>query len=253
MQLGRPVSITKSHVHVISERQYFQDGLPHDWLHSRGIDYHEHNPWHVGFIALSPDDEVFIYDEVVMSPEKYVTLQIAREVAVHSKDFKYTLSLIDPLAAKTQVNTGLSTVDDLNRIFREFRRDQIGTGGYWSTWDTKSTRGREEIRKRLKNARLCGKPFNNKQIVNGRLVNLPTLWILSHCRVSIDQMKNWRLEEWTDRSKLETKESKETPMQRYSHMNTVWECIAKDSAFRARKFSQSVPSRQTALQYGVRR
>lgn len=238
-------------VHIISGDRYFPDGIPHNYLHARGIDYHESVPWHVGFIALSPNDEAFIYDEIVASPEKFVTLQIAKMIADKSKDYRYFMSKIDPLATKTQVNTGVSTVDDLNRIFLEFKRDSIGTGGYWTSWDTKSTRGREEVKKRLKNARLCGQPFNNKQIVNGRRENLPTLWVLSNCRTSIDYMKNWRLEEWSDRTKLETKEMKETPMQRYSHMNMVWECIMKEESFRPRREVMPQP-RNTVSQYGRR-
>jgi hypothetical protein len=236
-------------IHVIDDRHYFPDGIPHGYVHARGIDYHEHVPWHVGFIAISPQDEAFIYDEVVMSPEKNVTLSIAREIGNKSKDYKYAYSKIDPLAAKKQVNTGLSTIDDLNRIFYEFKREGFTTGGYWSSWDSKSTRGREEIRKRLKNARLCGKPFNNRTTIGGREMNLPTLWILPNCRTTIDQMKNWRLEEWSDRTKLETKEMKETPMQRFSHMNTVWECLFKEQGFKARVESSIAP-RRTIDQYG---
>jgi hypothetical protein len=239
-------------VHRISGEKYFPDGIPHNWMHGRGIDYHEHVDWHSGFISISPEDEAFIWNEVVVSPEKFVTAQIARLIADRSKDYKFQYNKIDPLATKTQVNTGLSTVDDLNRIFRELRNEGIGTGGYWTSWDTKSTRGREEVRKRLKNSRLCGKPFNNKQMVQGRLVNIPTLWILDNCKVTLDCMKNWRLEEWTDRTKLETKEIKESPMQRYSHMNMVWEALFKESGFKA-KHESRILERNTALQYGVRR
>ena len=249
---GRIFKDFESGLHVIRESEYFPDGIPHGWVHARGIDYHEHVDWHCGFIALSPEDEAFIYDELVISPEKFVTSQITRMLASRSKDYKYLLNKIDPLATKTQVNTGLSTVDDLNRIFLELKKEGIGTGGFWSSWDTKSTRGREEIRKRLKNARMCGKPFNNKQIVNGRIQNIPTLWILDKCRVSVDYMKNWRLEEWTDRTKLETKEIKETPMQRYSHLNMVWEALFKEESFRPRNIGPMINQRHTASQYGRR-
>ena len=240
-------------LHIINAEIVFPDGIPNNWTHARGIDYHEHVDWHCGFIAISPDDEAFIYNEVVLSPERFVTAQIARVIASRSKDYKYLLNRIDPLASKTQSNTGLSTIDDLNRIFIELKREGIGAGGYWASWDSKSTRGREEIRKRLKNSRICGKPFNNNQMINGRLQKIPTLWILSSCKVSIDQLKNWRLEDWSDRSKLETKEMKETPMQRYSHMNTVWECLFKEESFKARRVGMGdKPGRHTIEQYGSR-
>ncbi len=238
-------------VHIQRQSEIFPEGVPHGWLHARGIDYHPHVPWHCGFIALSTDDEAFIYDELVIDPERFTTNQIAVMIASKGKDFKYHLNKIDPLATQNQVNTNLSTIDDLNRIFYELRRDGIGTGGYWTPWDTKGTRGREEIRKRLKNARLCGKPFNNRRVVNGRESKLPTLWVLSNCKISIDYFKNWRLEEWADRTKLETKEIKETPMQRYSHMNMVWEGIMKEESFRPRSESMVI-GRKTVSQYGRR-
>ena len=254
---GRIFKDFDTSIHVINENKQFPNGIPHDYLHGRGIDYHEHVDWHVGFMAISPSDEAFIYDELVASPEKYVTLQMAQMIADRSKDYKYYLSKIDPLATKTQVNTGVSTVDDLNRIFYELRREGIGTGGYWTSWDTKSTRGREEVRKRLKNSRICGTPFNNKQMVNGRIENLPTLWVLSNCRQSIDYLKNWRLEEWANRDKLETKEQKETPQQRYSHLCMVYECLFKENGFRGRgdnrtweHIKQQEPQRRTASNYG---
>jgi hypothetical protein len=228
----------------------FPEGIPHAWTHARGIDYHPHVDWHFGAMALSPHDEAFIYDELKISPEHYVTEQIGRMIAHKCKDYKYILSKIDPLASETQTNTGLSTVDDLNRLFHEFKRDGIGTGGYWTTWDTKSTRGREEIRKRLKNARLCGRPFNNRQIVMGREVYLPTLWILPNCKGMVEYMKNWRLDEWSDRSKLETKEIKESPMQRFSHYMMVIEALFKEQSFHARSDRPTSALRHTVSQYG---
>ena len=226
-----------------------EKGVPHEWAHFRGIDYHPHVDWHFCALALSPHNECFIYAEVIKSPERYVNAQIAQEIASVCKDYKYILSKIDPLAETTQGNTGLTTVDDLNTLFSEFKREGIGTGGYWTSWDTKSTRGREEIKKRLKNSRLCGRPFNNRRVEMGRETYLPTLWILPHCKVTIDYLKNWRLEEWTNREKLETKEIKETPMQRYSHIPMVIEAIMKEPAFRPRVISNA-PPRHTALQYG---
>lgn len=225
-------------IHVIQGHQYFPSsgvnpqGIPAHYCHARGIDYHEHVDWHGGFIALSPENEAFIYNEFKMSPERYVTLDMAETINDKSSDYRYKLSLIDPLAAKTQVNTGLSTVDDLNHYFKEFKRENRSTGGIWRTWDTKSTRGREEVRKRLKNARMCQRPFNNRAVIDGQVAYLPTIWIFDNCRVTIEYLKNWRLDDWNDPAQLEKKEIKETPLQKYSHMNMVWEAVFKDSTFK---------------------
>ncbi len=220
-------------VHVVSSERYFPEGIPVSYCHARGVDYHQHVDWHGGFIALSPDNEAFIYNELKISPEKNVTLDIARILIDKSRSYRYKLTLIDPLAGVTQVNTGMSTIDDLNRIFREFKGENGFQGGYWLPWDTKSTRGREEIRKRLKNAAICGKPFNNTSHEGGVSTKLPTLWIMDTCAVSIDAMNNWRLDEWNDPAQLERKEIKETPLQKYSHMNMVWEAVFKEQSFKA--------------------
>ena len=231
---GRIFKDYEPSIHIIDAEKYFPEGLPYEWTHARGIDYHEAVDWHCGFIAISPDDEAFIYDELVISPERNTTYVIANQIVTKSKDYKYTLNKIDPLAAKKQTNTNLSTIEDLNRYFYDFNREKFGTGGYWTSWDTKSTRGREVIRERLANAKIAGKPFNNTMVRNGRTVRLPTIWILSNCRHSAEAMKNWRLEEWGSQDKLETKDIKETPQQKWSHMNMVWEALFKEAAFRAR-------------------
>lgn len=214
-------------VHVRNSEQLFPDGVPHEWYHARGIDYHPHVDWHCGFAALSPNGEMFIYNETKISPEKFVTHEIARELCSVSGDYKYSLNLIDPLSAEKQPNTGTSPVEDLNRMFHEYQREGKGNGGYWTSWDTKSLRGRDDIKMRLKNSKIVGKPFVN----NG----LPTLWILDNCKHTIDSFKNWRLEEWGNRASLETKEIKEKPQQKWSHMNMVWEAICKHPAWRPHK------------------
>lgn len=218
--------------HVINKDKVFPDGIPHDWFHARGIDYHPHVDWHCGFVAMSPGNEMFIYNELKISPEKHVTHEIANVLCDLSGDYKYRLNLIDPLSAEKQPNTGTSPVEDLNRIFHEYQKEGRCANSYWTSWDTKSLKGRDEIKKRLKNSKIVGKPFVN----NG----LPTLWILDNCKNTIESFKNWKLEEWGNRASLETHEIKEKPQQKWSHMNMVWEAICKHPAWRPRKEYQEV-------------
>ena len=75
-------------------------------------------------------------------------------------------------------------VDDINEHFSMLRREGVGTGGYWQTWDTKNLFGREEVRTRLYNARMVGRPFNNKITKDGVDRYLPTIWILDTCPIS---------------------------------------------------------------------
>ena len=231
---GRIFKGFEYNVHRVGAAKHFPDGIPHSWLHARMIDYHERVRWACLCIALSPTDEAFVYLEYNPDPTVTITYEIAREFSSLCGDYRYTYNLIDPLATKVQVNTGLSTVQDLNRYFADLKADGVGSGGYWRGWDTKSTRGREEITKRLKNSKRVGKPFNNKVFDNGRERILPTLWILDNCYTVLKSFKNWRSEEWGDSSALATKEQKESPQQRWSHFPMCVEAIFKEMGFRPR-------------------
>jgi phage terminase large subunit-like protein len=233
---GNIFKVYNEKIHRISEDKWFPEGIPHDWKHFRGIDWHESTPWAIGWVAVSPNDEIFVYNEFNPSPEKMVTMDIMRIVAERSKDYRFDLSLIDPLSSKIQPNTGLSSLEDINRLSSEYKRLGIGTGGYWQVWDTKSQKGRDEIKKRLQNATLCGVPFSNEVKKDGITKRLPTLWILDNCTQTHLSLKNWRLEEWGDRTSLITKDSKETPQQRWSHFCTMLEGLMKRPEVFAAKF-----------------
>jgi phage terminase large subunit-like protein len=237
-------------IHRISEDKWFPDGIPHEWKHFRGIDWHESTAWAIGWIAVSPQDEIFIYNEFNPSPEKMVTMEIMRVVSERSKDYKFDLSLIDPLSSKVQPNTGLSSLEDINRLSSEYRKQGIGTGGYWQVWDTKSQKGRDEIKKRLQNAALCGTPFNNEVKKDGITKRLPTLWILDNCVQTHLSLKNWRLEEWGDRTSLITKDNKQTPQQKWSHFCTMLEGLMKRPEVFAAKFSTKQTYRPPKEYYG---
>jgi len=231
--------------HVISGEKYFPDGMPHEYKHFRGIDWHESTPWACGWVAVSPQDEIFVYNEFNPSPEKMITMEVARVIATRSQDYRFDLNLIDPLSSKIQPNTGLSSLEDINRIFAELKKQGIGTGGHWQAWDTKSQKGRDEIRKRLQNSSLCGVPFNNEVKKDGITKRLPTLWILDNCQETIKSLKNWRREEWGDRSALTTKDEKETPQQRWSHFCTMLEGLLKRPEVFSAKWSSHVSRRET--------
>lgn len=217
-------------VHVIDADKYFPNGLPSDYLFARGIDYHPQTPWAIGMIALSPTNEAFIFGDLEMSPEKYTVAEIMYEIARLGGDYKFKFNKIDPLAEANKKD-GVTVLEDINRIFYEYSREGLCYGAFWSTWDTKGERGRDEIRKRLKNSKRCGRPFNNRVVVDGKEEYLPTIWIFSNCRHAIKSMKLWRWEEWSDSKSVVTKDKKNKPEQKWSHMNMVWEAIFKERGF----------------------
>ena len=229
-----------SKVHILKASEHFEDGMPSHWTHGRAIDYHPHVAWHHAWMVISPNDEAFIYDELILNPESYPTKEQMFHNVSKSRNYQYTVSLVDPLASTNQVNSGKTTIQDMNEITHDFHREGFGTGGYWESWDTKGSRGREEIRMRLKNAARVGKPFNNlvmeKDLTGAeRARRLPTLWIMSNCVKSIEYMGRWRLQEHKDRDAKVTKEQKEAPQEKWSHLCMCYEALFKSPAFRARQ------------------
>lgn len=234
---GRVYKAFSHNVHVIEERKYFPDMVPKEWLHARMIDWHDANPWAFMWLCMSPDDEAFVVRDANLSPDKFITYDIAGMISEISGSYRFRLDRIDPLATKKQPNTGRSSVDDLNEYFRQFKKMGKGTGAMWEGWDTKSERGREAVRTRLNNSVICGRPFNNKirEGINERV--LPTLWILDCCTHTIKSLRNWRREEWADAGAHTTKDARETLQQKWSHFCMCLEAAFKENAFRARSIT----------------
>lgn len=234
---GRIFTDMSYKIHVLDFNRYFVDGIIPEinYVHARSIDYHERNPWAIIWVALSTQDEAFVYREWSPVPLKWVNVAIAEEIAHRSEMQKYVVNLIDPLARKIQTNTGMSVIEDLNRAFFQFKRDGICSGGFWEPFDTKGTKGRDEIRKRLKNANLVGRPFNNEIVREGRKITLPTLWISKNCPETAKSLKQWRYEDWATSKVIAVKDKREVPAQKFSHFCTALEGIFKDNRFRPRK------------------
>lgn len=216
--------------HAIPEDS-LADGIPKDWTHAQGIDFHPQTPWAVAFMSMSPTNEVFVWGEWNPSPEKYTTKEISRHVATLGKGYKFRLSLIDPFAQATKKDN-VTVLDDINEEFLQCKKEEICTTSFWQPWDTKGERGRDAIRERLKNSLEVKKPFNNKVVRNGRTVYLPTIWVMNNCKNVLKSMKNWRWEEWGNIGANANKDAKNKPEQKWSHFNMVLEAVFKEPAFK---------------------
>jgi hypothetical protein len=215
-------------------KKHFPDGIPYNWVHSRGIDYHESRiPWSVGWLSASKEDEWFVWKEfhpAIDGPNAYNTYEIAKSIARNSGNYYYTVNLIDPLANKKQANTLFSTTDDLNRYFDQLRREEgLGTPCYWQGWDTKGTGGRDQIATRFKNSVRCGRPFNNTVRDRGQVKRLPTLWICDTAPKFHRSIMDWSYGEYVAASTRAVNDPKPVPTPKNSHDNMVLECLAKDS------------------------
>jgi len=217
----------------IDFNKYFPDGISYKWLHTRGIDYHESRiPWSIGWLSASPEDEWFLWQEfhpAIDGPNSYSSYDIAMAMLRKSGDFYYTVNLIDPLANKTQANTNTSVTEDLNRYFQQIRRETgLGTDAMWQGWDTKGTKGRDEVARRFKNAVRCGHPFNNAVKDRGMTRRLPTLWICNTCPQTNKSLINWRFQEHILAATKAVNDPKVVPQPKWSHDAMVIECLAKD-------------------------
>jgi len=216
-----------SHVHVISGLDTFPNGIPSQWKRFRGIDYHSTNPWAVSFIAKSPEDEIFVYDELNPNPTKKIYYEICGQIASKSGNDRFTKDLIDPLA--NDFHDGWSVTQTLNNYFLAIKRESNEfRGAFFQGWDTKTKRGYDEVQKRLKNSLIVGKPFNNQIVRNGVKERVPTIWFFSNCKEHIDSFKNARYDEWANRDQEEKKEAKQNIIQRWSHFCMAIECLCKD-------------------------
>jgi len=236
----------------ISFNETFPEGIPYNWFHVRGIDYHEsRTPWSIGWMSASPEDEWFLWNEfhpAIDGANAYNTYEICKGILRKSEDYIYSLNVIDPLANKKQPNTGFTVVQDLNRYSKEIRDESgIGTDTFWRAWDTKGTGGRGEVSKRFKNAARCGKPFNNMVKEKGFLKRLPTLWITDRCPNFHKSILNWRYGEYTSSSVKMVNDPKNQPQQKYSHDCMCLECLAKEKALVNASFLLSHPAKQARM------
>jgi hypothetical protein len=189
-------------------------------------------PWAITWLALSEDDECFVWEEMNPDPHNWTTLGICQEMIDKSLDYNYRVNLIDKLASHKQVNTNTSCTDDMNHIFREMGQLGYNKGTPWEAWDDKSTKGTDKVRERLINAKICGKPFNNLQMQNGKKARLPTLWVFDNCRQTALSLKSWKKEEWLDRDAVITKDPKDKFESKWSHFNMCLEAAFKDNRFK---------------------
>jgi hypothetical protein len=202
--------------------------IPESWAHFRSWDYHPSNQNPILLLSLSPLNECFVWGEVNVDPKKYTTEMIAEKIIEASGDLRFKLNRIDPLAGVNQPNTSTTVIEDLNKLFKTFKKQGFGTGGQWFPYDTKYhvaktgfLAGRDNIKHRLINATKAKKPFNNL-ILNERTnfkERLPTIWISETCRVTLNSLYKWRMEDGK-------------PGQKWSHHCTALEGIMKEKLFK---------------------
>lgn len=195
---GRIYKSFDERIHKIPFEEYFKPVEFIRYWHYRIIDYHPAKPWDVSFVAVSPANEWFVWNELHQSHDNRVTLELRDEIKNESllkEDTEFNrCTLIDPLATVKQPNTGFSVFEDLAMGELGLRR--------LTPADTKNSvnNGRMNVKMRLKNSLICGKPGNNLD-KNGNYESRygyyrPTLWFMDTCKRHIEHFKNFRKIDW---------------------------------------------------------
>jgi hypothetical protein len=189
---GRIYKVFDEKVHRQSFDKVFNADLFRNYWHFRIIDFHPAKPWYVTWVAVTPEHEWFVWNELKAYHDKKTSHDLRDEVKAESlldEDEEFNRrTLIDPLAKVKQQNTGLSVFDDISMGELGLRRCEAA--------DTKNSQGRMNIKTRLKNAAVCAVPGNNffpnlpPDIRYGHYK--PTLWFLDNCSEHIDHFRSWR-------------------------------------------------------------
>jgi len=205
-------------IHVVPEQEVFDAKLFRTYWNYRIIDFHPQKPWYVSYVAISPKNEWFVWNELLAKHEYKTTLEIRDEIKAESiaeEDSEYNrATLIDPLSTMKQHSSehvGTTVFDDLRRGDRGLRRLTCA--------DTKNVQGRMEIKKRLKNSLQCQVPGNNvnkTDQVDPRYGDyLPTIWFTDNCKGHIDHFNSWRMVDYKQEHVKATREIKRES-ERYS-------------------------------------
>lgn len=195
-------------VHVVPFDDVFDANTFKTYWHYRMIDYHPSKPWYCSWVAVSPQNEWFVWNELLGRHDHMTTNDLREQIKSESllnEDEEFNRrTLIDPLAKVKQPNTGFSVFEDLTMGELGLRRCVPA--------DTKNQNGRLHIKQRLKNAAEAGVPGNNlfRHGENDpRYGNYkPTIWFLSNCQGHISHMNSWRYVDWKQEHVKAVKEVK---------------------------------------------
>ena len=182
--------------HKLSIEKYWNEMRFKTYWHFRVIDYHPTKPWYVSWVAISPQQERFVWNEWVASHDRVNTYDlrdaIKRKSLVGEDTELNRKTLIDPLATEKQPTTITSMFDDISRGENGLRRCQPS--------DTKNQQGRMNVKYWLKNSLDCEVPFNNKRTDNKKDPRfgdyIPTLWFFENCHEHIEHFRNWRTRDY---------------------------------------------------------
>ena len=184
-------------IHRIPAEKYFDGEKFKRFWQYRVIDYHPVKPWAITWMACSPQNEWFVWNEWLANHDRMslegIKDEIKKKSLVEEEDDFNRCTLVDPLAKSQRVFE--QNQRQGHNIFDNLR---LGEGGLkrLREADTKNENGHLAIKLRLSNSVKCEVPFNNyDKDFNDPVFkqNRPTLWFMDTCRNHIDSFRNWRV------------------------------------------------------------
>lgn len=192
---GRIYKSFEKKIHVVPFDKVWNADLFRNYWHFRMIDYHPAKPWYCSWVAISPKNEWFVWNELLGKHDFMTSIDLREQIKGESllqEDHPFNrATLVDPLAKVKQPNTGFSVFEDIS----------IGENGLrrCTAADTKNQNGRLHIKQRLKNSLECGVPGNNLNRGEPDVrfgIYKPTIWFLSNCTGHINHFNSWRYVDW---------------------------------------------------------
>ena len=212
---GRIYKVFDSKYHVVPFEKVYDPSLFRNYWHYRIIDFHPTKPWYISWVAVSPEHEWFVWNELKAFHDKTTSFElrdiIKSESLLEEEDEYNRRTYIDPLACVSQANTNRSVKDDISSGELGLRRVESA--------DTKNNNGRINIKTRLKNALVCGVPGNNLDRKSPPDIRFrhykPTLWFLDSCPEHVEHFKSWRLVDYKQAHVKATRTAKK-PSEKWS-------------------------------------
>jgi hypothetical protein len=213
---GRIYKEFDTNIHVIPWEHIWDAKLFGTFWHYRMVDYHQSKPWYISWVAVTPQHEWFVWNEVCdRADTDEMRDRIKAESLLPEYDEFNRRTLFDPLAREAQSNTtnSESMFDHIQKGPHGLRMCEVA--------DTKNQQARNNIIRRLRNSLYCEVPFNNEApddvIVNDPRHEgyLPTIWFFDTCRGHIEHFRNWRTIEYKQEHTRAEKDEKRI-MQRWS-------------------------------------
>lgn len=206
--------------------------IPKDWDRIRGVDHGERNPTAVLWAAISPEGDMYIYQEHYEAG-KFVDYH-ANKVAEMSKGEYYEYNVFDPSIKSTRGRTGKKIDKEWREEMRQHEKDFRIRYGVNSV-----NAGIARVHRYLTVDQDRTHPITGK-------VGSPRLFIFETCVVTIDEMESYK---WKKQPTSSEDDAPEAPRKKDDHTTDVvrYLCMSRPEAESGASIHTSIKRRGKLL------